>query len=190
MDEFCLFFYPVSKVRTLRIQLLTFQQGDESLGAAWARFMHLVNSGLPHGIPEEMLMQHFVGGLNAESTHFIDMASAGSVLYKTVDEVQDLLNKVLTSTEYTKVFDDPPEPTEKQQIHTLSASPCPPPPFIEEITEPPPKTPDPGPLIDALPQFISPLHRGGVHVTRQHICHDLGRLFLKPHGRLRVYLPL
>ena len=36
-DEFCLFFLPVPKVIPHRIQLLTFEQGDnESLGAAWA----------------------------------------------------------------------------------------------------------------------------------------------------------
>ena len=36
-DEFCLFFYPISKVITQRNQLMTFEQGDESLGVAWAR---------------------------------------------------------------------------------------------------------------------------------------------------------
>jgi hypothetical protein len=37
-DEFFLFFFPVTKVMPLRIQLLTFKQGEESLGAAWVRF--------------------------------------------------------------------------------------------------------------------------------------------------------
>jgi hypothetical protein len=36
-DEFCLFFFPVPKVIPHRIQLLTFEQGNnESLGVAWA----------------------------------------------------------------------------------------------------------------------------------------------------------
>jgi hypothetical protein len=34
-DEFCLFFFPVTKEFPLHIQLLTFKQGEESLGAAW-----------------------------------------------------------------------------------------------------------------------------------------------------------
>ena len=55
-DEFCLFFYPISKVIPHRKQLLSFEQGDESLGVAWARFMHLVDSGPPHQMPEEILM--------------------------------------------------------------------------------------------------------------------------------------
>ena len=44
-DEFCLFFYPISKVIAHRKQLISFEQGDESLGVARARFMHLVDSG-------------------------------------------------------------------------------------------------------------------------------------------------
>jgi hypothetical protein len=70
-DLFCLFIFPVTKVMLLRIQLLSFKQGEESLGAAWERFMHMANSGPPHSIPEEMLMQHFIGGLNPKSTHFM-----------------------------------------------------------------------------------------------------------------------
>ena len=33
-DEFWLFFYPISKVIAHRNQLMTFEQGDESLGVA------------------------------------------------------------------------------------------------------------------------------------------------------------
>ena len=84
-DEFGLFFFPVSKVIPHLVQLLTFKQGDgESLGAAWARLMHLATSGPPNNILEEMLMQHFIYGLNLESEHFLNLASEGSVMYKTV----------------------------------------------------------------------------------------------------------
>jgi hypothetical protein len=44
-DESCLFFFPVTKVLSLRVQLLTFKQGEESLGAEWERFMLMANSG-------------------------------------------------------------------------------------------------------------------------------------------------
>ena len=72
-----------------RIQLLTFEQGDdESLGAAWARFTHLATSGPPHKIY----------GLNPESEHFLNLASEGSVMYKTMAEVRTILEKVLNST--------------------------------------------------------------------------------------------
>ena len=158
-DEFCLFFYLVSKVVPHQKPLLSFEQGDESLGVAWARFMHLVDSGPPHQMPEEILMQHFYG-LKPESAHFMNVASEGSVMYKTVAEVRTLLEKVLNNTDYTSIYDDPPEPIEQpsetQQLQILSVASSPPPPYIEEITDPP-KSPDHEPLIEDMPMFIPDL---------------------------------
>ena len=74
--------------------------------------MHLVDSGPPHQMPEEMLMQHFFYGLKPESAHFMNVASEGSVMYRTVAEVRTLLEKVLNSTDYTSISDDPSEPIE------------------------------------------------------------------------------
>ena len=87
-------------------------------------------------------MQHFIHGLKPEGSHFMNVSE--------VAEVKTILEKVLTSIQYTCIFDDPPEPMEqpieKQQIQVLSAASSPPPPYIEEITEPP-KSPDHEPLI-------------------------------------------
>ena len=95
--------------------------------------MHLVDSGPPHQMPEEILMQHFFYGLKPESAHFMNVASEGSVMYKTVAEVRTLLEKVLNSTDYTGIYDDPPEPIEQpsetQQLQILSATSSPPPPY-------------------------------------------------------------
>ena len=155
-----MFFYPDSKVVPHPKQLLSFKQGDESLGVAWARFMHLVDSGPPHQIPEEILMQHFIYGLKPESAHFLNVSSEGSVMYKIVAEVRTLLKKVLNSTEYTGIYDDPPEtveqPNETQQHQVLSAASSPPPPYIEEITEPP-KPSDQEPLYEDISMFIPDL---------------------------------
>jgi len=41
-------------------------------------------------------MQHFFYGLKLESAHFMNVASEGSVMYKTVAKVRTLLEKVLT----------------------------------------------------------------------------------------------
>jgi hypothetical protein len=61
-------------------------------------------------------------------------------MYKTVAEVRTILEKVLDNTQYTGVFDDPPEssdhPKENQQVHMILVASSPPPPYIEEITEP------------------------------------------------------
>ena len=77
-------------------------------------------------------MQHFIYGLKPESAHFLNVSSERSVMYKIVAEVRILLKKVLNSTEYTVISDDPPEiierPNEMQQVQVLSAASSPPPP--------------------------------------------------------------
>jgi hypothetical protein len=107
-----------------------------------------------------MLMQHFIYGLNPESVHFMNLAFEGSVMYKTVAEVRTILERVLNTTQYNGVFNDPPEledqPKEKQQLHILSDASSPPPSHIEEITEPP-KSSDHEPLIKDMPMFIPQL---------------------------------
>ena len=96
-----------------RTQLLSFKQGDdETLGAAWTRFMQLATSEPLHNVQEEMLMQHFIHSLNPESVHFMNLASKGSVMYKIVAEVRAILEKVLDNTQFMGVFDDPPEPND------------------------------------------------------------------------------
>jgi len=45
-DNFCLAFFPLFRIDDLRIEILTFKQREkETLGAAWARFTSLTNSG-------------------------------------------------------------------------------------------------------------------------------------------------
>ena len=105
-------------------------------------------------------MQHFIYGLKPDSAHFLNLSSEGSVMYQIVFEVRTLLKKVLNSTEYTSIYVDPPEtieqPNEMQQLQVLSAASSPPPPYIEEITEPP-KPSDQEPLHEDMPMFIPDL---------------------------------
>ena len=67
-------------------------------------------------------MQHFVYSLNPKSEHFLNLASKGFVMYKIVAEVRTILEKVLNSTQYTDVFDHPPEPVipPKKGSHSTS----------------------------------------------------------------------
>ena len=67
-SSFCLSFFPISRVVSLRIEVLSFKQREkESLGAAWARFNDLVNSGPDLAIQDHMLLQHFYMGLSGET---------------------------------------------------------------------------------------------------------------------------
>jgi hypothetical protein len=67
-SSFCLSFFPISGVVSLRIEVLSFKQKEkESLGAAWVCFNDLVNYGPNLAIQDHMLLQHFYVGLNRET---------------------------------------------------------------------------------------------------------------------------
>ena len=66
---YALSFFFISGVVSLRIEVLSFKQKEkESLGAAWAHFNDLVNSGPDLAIQDHMLLQHFYMGLSGETT--------------------------------------------------------------------------------------------------------------------------
>ena len=51
-DRLCLAFFPISRIASLRKEILDFRQDEkESLGAAWARFSQLTHAGLDLSIP-------------------------------------------------------------------------------------------------------------------------------------------
>ena len=67
-SSFCLSFFPISGVVSLRIEVLSFKQKEkESLGVAWACFNDLVNSGPNLAFQDHMLLQHFYMGLSGET---------------------------------------------------------------------------------------------------------------------------
>jgi hypothetical protein len=121
----------------------------------------------------------------------MSVTSEGFIMYKTIDEVRTILEKILDSTQYIGVFDDPPEPTdqpkEKKQVHTLSAASSPPPPYIEEITEPI-KSTNHEPLIKDMPIFIPDLFREEEYM-------ELGNVSTMPKehkcicSRLEAFIP-
>ena len=109
-EKFCLCYYHSSKIIKFRREALSFKQREEeSLGAAWAHYTELISSGLDLGIPEAMHLQHFACGLSKKSITFLDKASGGSFLRKTISEAKAILDRILNDTEYTRVYEDPPE---------------------------------------------------------------------------------
>jgi len=56
-DKFCLAFFPISRIITLYLEILTFQQKEkEILGAAWARFSSLIASSPDLSMPDHVLL--------------------------------------------------------------------------------------------------------------------------------------
>ena len=102
--KFCLRYFHEKKIVALRVEVLTFKQREEeSLGAAWAHYTELISSGPDLCIPEAMQLQHFSNSLRIDSATYLDKASRGSFLCKTVSEAKAILNRILQNTEYTEI---------------------------------------------------------------------------------------
>ena len=76
-----------------------------------------------------MHLQHFACGLSTNSVIFLEKASGGSFLHKTISEAKAILDRILNDTEYTRVYEDPPEesrePAERAEPFIPSPTPCP-----------------------------------------------------------------
>jgi len=155
-DKFCHHYFHEKKIFALRVEVLTFKQREEeSLGAAWACYTKLISLGPNLRIPEAMQLQHFSYGLRTDSMTYLDKASRGSFLYKIVSDAKTILNRILQNTEYTGVYEDPPEksrePTRRAEPSTQSPTPCP-----QKISEPNFSTSNPEPFIENhRPFFLS-----------------------------------
>ena len=66
-SKFCLRFFPISKVVSLRKEVLNFRQlEEESLGTAWDRFNELIITGPDLAIQDPIFFQHFYMGLSKD----------------------------------------------------------------------------------------------------------------------------
>ncbi len=100
-DRFCLAFFPVTHITTVRVEILSFQQiNKESIGAAWSRFTSLVQSGPTLSIPDYVLLQHFHTGLDRESAFYLDITAGGLFMHKTPAEGKEILNRISENTSF------------------------------------------------------------------------------------------
>ena len=102
-----------------------------------------------------MHLQHFACCLSTNSKTFLDKAFEGSFLHKSISEAKAIFDRILNDTEYTKVYEDPPEesrePAERAEPFAPSPTPCP-----QRIAELDPFAPDPKPFSkDHRPLFLS-----------------------------------
>ena len=55
-DNFCLAFFPMSRIVSLPRAILDFKQNEESIGVAWARFLVLIHTGLDLSLLDGILL--------------------------------------------------------------------------------------------------------------------------------------
>ena len=75
-SKFCLCFFSISKVVSLRKEVLSFRQlEEESLGTLWDHFNELIITSPELAIQDPVLLQHFYMGLSKDSMESINAAS-------------------------------------------------------------------------------------------------------------------
>jgi hypothetical protein len=60
-------------------------------------------------MPDHVLLQHFHYGLSKEAALFLGISSGGSFSHITVSEGKAILDKILESIPYTRVYDEFPK---------------------------------------------------------------------------------
>ncbi|XP_070009735.1 uncharacterized protein [Nicotiana sylvestris] len=91
--KFLIKFFPTKKTKSLRSQILGFEQRDrETLHQAWERYKKLLRDLSHHCQTDEVLGHTFVDGLDEASKMNLDSACGGSCMVKPYSEIQLLLN--------------------------------------------------------------------------------------------------
>jgi hypothetical protein len=109
-SKFCLTFFPIPQVGSLRKEVLAFKQREkESRGVAWARLMDLYSFVPNLAIPKCILLQHFYLDLSEKSAQFIGLTSGGAFLHLPISEGRAIFDTILENSPYTDVHDNSPE---------------------------------------------------------------------------------
>ena len=95
-DDFCLSFSSSSHKASLRSEILAFEQMEkESIGAAWARFSHLLATCPDLSIPEDVSLHIFYTGLDMDSADDLDIIAGGSFAHRSPTEGREILDRIL-----------------------------------------------------------------------------------------------
>ena len=119
-DDFCLSFSSLSHEASRWGDILVFEQLEkESIGAAWARFSHLLASSPDWFIPDDISLHIFYTGLDMDSTDNLDIAAGGSFVHRTPTEGWEILDHILENSSFVAY---PCEPQQESQSHLESPS--------------------------------------------------------------------
>jgi hypothetical protein len=95
--------------------ILEFKQLEESIGVAWARFIHLCASRPSSFLPNDVLLYAFFMGLEMDVTQDLDIVAGGSFAYKTLVEGRAILNSLLENYSLPTDHNEPHQ--ESDSIH-------------------------------------------------------------------------
>ena len=95
--DFCPSFSRDKCINSLPIDIFDFKQlEEESIGAAWARFLRLLASSPDLSLPEDISLNIFCSGLGMKSALKLDIAAGGSFAQITPTEGREILDFCLS----------------------------------------------------------------------------------------------
>ena len=107
-DDFCYSFSLTKRIDSLPTDILAFEQLEkESIGAAWARFLHLLASSPDLSMPEDVSLNIFYSGLDMKSALELDVASRGWFAHTTPAEGRDILDSFLEDSFFATDHSEP-----------------------------------------------------------------------------------
>ena len=107
-DDFCYSFSLTECIDSLPTDILDFEQlEEESIGAAWARFLRLLASSPDLSLPEDVSSNIFCSGLGMESALKLDIAARGSFAQKTPTEGREILDFLLKNSSFPSNHNEP-----------------------------------------------------------------------------------
>jgi hypothetical protein len=116
-SKFCVRFFPIFKVVSLRKEVLNFRQLDkESLAMSWDHFNDLIITGLDLAIQDLVLLRQFYMDLSKNSTQSLDQASSGAFLYLSASEASSMLDRISEKTLCTSIHDELPKKEKKSSL--------------------------------------------------------------------------
>ncbi|XP_057775204.1 uncharacterized protein LOC130994188 [Salvia miltiorrhiza] len=99
-EKFMLKYYPNHKTQELRAQIMEFTQGaDEPFHEAWDRFQELLRQCPQHQLAPTMVNRFFYDGLGQTSQFIVDNTSGGNIARKTVEELNQIFQTLVESSQ-------------------------------------------------------------------------------------------
>ena len=116
-SKFCLCFFPISKVVSLRKVVLNFRQLEgESLGTSLDCFNEFIFTSPDLAIQDPVLLQYFYMGLSKDSVQSLDLASKGAFLHLSVSEARSMLDRIIGKIPYTSKEEKESSPEQEEVV--------------------------------------------------------------------------
>jgi hypothetical protein len=113
-SKFCLCFFPVSRVVSIRKEVLNFRQlEEESLDTSWDHFNELIITVLDLAIQNPVLLQHFYMSLSKNSMESLHAASRGAFLYLFASKARSMLDRISGKTFCMSIHNERPKEEKK-----------------------------------------------------------------------------